>query len=615
DPAVLVAALPAPASLASAGTVVQQNPEIHVHVAPGSDATAAAWAAAEGAASAFGFTPCGAGAALAEEVPVAGAVSSAARQEPIAGKSDLAATLPDGRYSFPYGTRLRRFALEQAALEGYEAEAAKHEAPSPAPVFDLLDAEEYECELRVAELTDDHQPLQVDVSCMHLGLSADGGALAMSIAPISKRRGVVTLALPADVCPWLGPHFAALGDPRTRVPTGDGQLATVAFVRVSPDDGAWLEAASGGASWSGDGRWPAARALVQLAADIPQHVQGHENYGGGLVPAAHALIPNDLDSMLGGAVGNGGAAGAAADVGAARLQDAASAAAQRASAAAPAAESAGGPVLRVAVASAREMMAWFDASNRASAFETLGGPPPGTSPGGARPAAARAAAAGARPARLQVMAQPRAGADEQAAAAWAMRAAGTPLAHLGSQCAWPAPRPWAPPRRRGRRRAPAPRAGGVMPLAATQVAQASVAAPALALAAAAPAAPPPRAGASPAELAAHWAAVAALQRMPPGGEPDALADLLQLGLDDGSDASGWMPGARGAASVPDSFVLRTGTINSADRTATHLGNGLACVADLMGRGPREMAEAVARLLLAARGQFQRAAASGSWPGC
>ena len=42
---------------------------------------------------------------------------------------ELEATLPDGRYRFP--TRLRRFRNEQEALEGYEAEAARHRAPLP----------------------------------------------------------------------------------------------------------------------------------------------------------------------------------------------------------------------------------------------------------------------------------------------------------------------------------------------------------------------------------------------------------------------------------------------------------------------------------------------------
>ena len=66
--------------------------------------------------------------------------------------------------------------------------------------------------------------------------------------------------------------------------------------------------------------------------------------------------------------------------------------------------------------------------------------------------------------------------------------------------------------------------------------QAGVAPPAAGSAAGAPAVALPPAGGSPAELAAHWAAVAALQRMPPGGAPDALAGLLQPGLDDGPGA-------------------------------------------------------------------------------
>ena len=157
------------------------------------------------------------------------------------------------------------------------------------------------------------------------------------------------------------------------------------------------------------------------------------------------------------------------------------------------------------------------------------------------------------------------------------------------------------------------------------------------------AAPPPP-GASPTELAAHWAAVAALQRMPAGGGPDALAGLMQPGLDDGSGGGGRMPGARGAASMellrrdlqarpsawaamirrnaeealagstddPDprvrsmvEFVMRTGTITRANRTSAYLGYGIARVADLMSRGRHDMAEATVLLLLTALEQSQR----------
>ena len=174
--------------------------------------------------------------------------------------------------------------------------------------------------------------------------------------------------------------------------------------------------------------------------------------------------------------------------------------------------------------------------------------------------------------------------------------------------------------------------------------QAVASAPAGARAAAVPAAAAPPAGASPAELAAHWAAVAELQRMPAGAAPDALAGLLQPGLDDGSAAGGKMPGARGAASMemlrrdlnarptawsaiirgnaeqalagtsddPDprvrslvEFVVRTGTISKGNRTAAYLGYGIARVADLQARGQHAMAEALVLLLLTALEQAQR----------
>ena len=175
EPPAREGAPPVPAAAAGAGTFVHQHVEVHVHVASRADAAAAGQAAAAGVAAALGLTPCGAGAAPAKKAPAAGAASSVARQGPIAGKparprdpsaeawayavwrhpsrpelrgvhcgggaawKALAPTLPGRRYCFAAGTRLRRFPSEREALEGYEAEAAAHGAPLPAPVFDLLE--------------------------------------------------------------------------------------------------------------------------------------------------------------------------------------------------------------------------------------------------------------------------------------------------------------------------------------------------------------------------------------------------------------------------------------------------------------------------------------------
>ncbi|CAK0897043.1 unnamed protein product, partial [Prorocentrum cordatum] len=330
-----------------AGTFVQQHVEVHVHVASGADAARAGRAAAEAAAAVLGGTPCGAGASPAKQAPEAGAAARCGRaggsQAPAraprpegwayavwrhslrpelrgvhcgggAAWRELAATLPGGRYTFSSGVRLRRCASELAAVAGYEAEAAKHEAPLPAPLFDVLAprlaAEEYEWEMRVAELTDDYMPLQVDVSVVHRGLSADSAGIAVPIVPIRKAGSVLAIAIPADVCPWLSPHFAALGDPVHFLPAVDGQMATVAFVRVSSEGGAWMEPATGSGHWAGDGRWTAARALVSLAASLPAAVADDDinperDYSSALVPAPHALSPEDLDAVLGGALGFG----------------------------------------------------------------------------------------------------------------------------------------------------------------------------------------------------------------------------------------------------------------------------------------------------------------------
>ena len=174
------------------GVVVQQHVEVHVHVGGGEDAALAGRCAAEAALAVVSGdprpapgllagplappeeeTPCRAGAQPAEAAPKAGAAAPAARQRPAprpppprpakaetwayavwkhplqpelrgvhcgggAAWRAIAASLPNGRYSFASGARLRRFASEAEALSGYKAEAERHEAPLPAPVFDVL---------------------------------------------------------------------------------------------------------------------------------------------------------------------------------------------------------------------------------------------------------------------------------------------------------------------------------------------------------------------------------------------------------------------------------------------------------------------------------------------
>ncbi|CAK0876277.1 unnamed protein product [Prorocentrum cordatum] len=779
------AAAPTPSPQGGAGTFVQQHVEVHVHVACGADAAQAGRAAAEAAVAVLGGTPCGAGASPAKRAPEAGAAARRGRaggsqaparaprpeswayavwRHPLrpelrgvhcgggAAWRELSATLPGGRYTFSSGARLRRYASESAAVEGYEAEAAKHEAPLPAPLFDVLAprlaAEEYEWEMRVAELTDDYMPLQVDVSVVHRGLSADGAGIAVPIVPIRKAGSVLTIAIPADVCPWLSPHFAALGDPVHFPPAVDGQMATVAFERVSSEGGAWMEPATGSGHGAGDGRWPAARALVSLAASLPAAVAGdcinpERDYSSALVPAARALSPEDLDAVLGGALGfgpwrgllrlrwpppepepggegqivgpdgqglpgvvtppRGGAAAAAAapwepwpppEPPARAGGDAAAAAARavtpqakgaalaagRARAARgragpassaeeedSAAESRRGPARprppaasgRTTVASLAAVLERLEASNqdvlrRMTLLETVGRPPAGGAGavGAAEPALGEAAPAltASAPSHPQVLGPARGAAAEQAAVQWALQAAGAPpLARFGQPMPLNAVQV-------AQARANCARAHGVPLADVTEGAvrrsaegifawcQAGAGAPAAGRVGAVAAAPPPPAGASPAELAAHWAAVAGLQRMPAGAEPDALAGLLQPGFDDGSAAAGEMPGARGAASMemlrrdlqarpaawsamirrnaevalagtsddPDprvrslvEFVVRTGTINRGNRTATYLGFGIARVADLLARGQLEAAEAVILLLLTALEQAQR----------
>ncbi|CAK0893022.1 unnamed protein product [Prorocentrum cordatum] len=668
----------------------KQYVEIHVHAASGAEAALASQAAAELAAVALGSTPCvaGQGGACAERWRCGPEAEARRGQGVHCGGGEawkaLAATLPGGRYSFASGARLRRYADEQAAIVGYaqaRGAGAGSRVRPPAAARALIDmslgvlggaeatsAEEFQWEFRVAELTDDYQPLQVDVTVVHPGLVSDGAGIAVPIAPTSKVRGVLTLALPADVCPWLSPHFAVLGDPSMLLPAEDGQMATVAFLRVNAEGGGWmgpdLDAVLGGALGSGPWR---GLLCVRWPPPEPEPGVGDQVVGPDGQPLPGATAPPGAGAAAAAARWEPWSPPAGPEHGISDAQARRGAQRQR--------QPAGSG--RATVATQAAMLERLESSNqdvlrRVFAPEAAGGRCSAAAPpGDADPPRAELGAGGpplaAAPARRrdaarrsprpsQVLGAPPAEGGDWAAVAWALSAAGTPpLARFGQPAGVAAAsRAGADMGTIRSARADFARHRGVQlaevaegevrrsPVGIATWCQATAAAPA--------AAPPPRAaapqpaGATPAGLAARWAAVAELQRIPAGGAPHALAGILRPGLDDGPGVAGEMPGARGAAGMemlrrdlqmrpaawsnmirgntelalaganddPDprvcsieEFVVRAGSINRGNRTAAHLGFGLARVADLMARGQREMAEAVVLLLLTALEQAQR----------
>ena len=71
-------------------------------------------------------------------------------------------------------------------------------------------------ELETVELTESYRRLQ---------FSGRQGAVA--VAPLEMTHDVVTIAIPADVTPWLPSYTVRLADPVSMAPTEDGECVTV----------------------------------------------------------------------------------------------------------------------------------------------------------------------------------------------------------------------------------------------------------------------------------------------------------------------------------------------------------------------------------------------------
>ena len=131
--------------------------------------------------------------------------------------------------------------------------------------------------------------------------------------PVALRGNVLTLAIPADAAPWLGPLLIPLADPVSGLSSTDGHTVAVCIFRVDHSAGVVLMTAQA-VSWAADGRWPSADQLAAFAARCPSHityreVSEHPDFSGAVLPGPISVTPMELDSAVAGALAAGPWAG------------------------------------------------------------------------------------------------------------------------------------------------------------------------------------------------------------------------------------------------------------------------------------------------------------------
>jgi hypothetical protein len=133
---------------------------------------------------------------------------------------------------------------------------------------------------------------------------------AVPAAVVSLADGVLTVALQAEVLPWLPPSLVPLGELDTGLVGPDGQHVAVVLVRLDARAAGLLVPYTGRVSWSTEQRWPAAEGLRVLAQTSPAVYEVsaadlNRDWGYAVPPVPHSVGPAELDHQLGGALSRG----------------------------------------------------------------------------------------------------------------------------------------------------------------------------------------------------------------------------------------------------------------------------------------------------------------------
>ena len=161
-------------------------------------------------------------------------------------------------------------------------------------------------EFDTAALTDQYQSLEVAI------LDQDGQltGTTLPVVPVEYNDAKLTILIPHEYVTWLPPVLVALADGEGN-PSADGFMTTGAFIVMAAGGGAALMESTGRASWVEDGRWPAARSVVQLSQNIAgeitlrQVVMLRDFSDPELPPTEYTLSPTQINNMFYGAVENG----------------------------------------------------------------------------------------------------------------------------------------------------------------------------------------------------------------------------------------------------------------------------------------------------------------------
>ena len=172
-------------------------------------------------------------------------------------------------------------------------------AAAALPGVDDADGEEgrFEWEMETAGLTDDYARLEFSV-----------GGFAVPVIPLSVTDDCISIAVPAELAPWLPPLLHPLADPATGMPSLDGAQVTLVLMRVAITAGVVMVPAQS-ASWVDDGRWPAATGLdahpIEDVMDPPADGGQIQPREGMLPPTDMTATPGELNDALAGGLFEG----------------------------------------------------------------------------------------------------------------------------------------------------------------------------------------------------------------------------------------------------------------------------------------------------------------------
>ena len=161
-------------------------------------------------------------------------------------------------------------------------------------------------ELETASLTDNYQSLEVAI------IDADGEVTGeyMPVVPVTHSEELLIIMIPHEFATWMPPILVPLADGDGGI-SADGQMITGAYLTLAAGAGAALVPSSGQASWVADGRWPAARPVVEGSRNVAEQITMQQVVmmrtfsDPAMPPTDVTLSPMQINQMFYGGLENG----------------------------------------------------------------------------------------------------------------------------------------------------------------------------------------------------------------------------------------------------------------------------------------------------------------------